>query len=150
MYIHWRMKGVRMSNTQLSKLYKITVRCKQRDDRPLPSAHHVQGRFKKTIFTDHSKAVLLLWIIFVIYVWCLPCFFVCSLQPCGHLLGNGSPLGSLVCDVSCVFVTFPCGVLVQEWYFIVSISDLCLLTYLAEANFPLDITISATPQLFLD
>ena len=28
----------------------------------------------------------------------MPCFLVCSLQPCGHLLGKGWPLGSLVCD----------------------------------------------------
>ena len=31
---------------------------------------------------------------------------------------------------SCVFVTFPCGVLGQVWYLIVSIPDLCLLPYL--------------------
>ena len=43
----------------------------------------------KNIFTDCSKAVLLLWIIFVVYVSCLSCFRVCSLQPCGHLLGKG-------------------------------------------------------------
>ena len=29
-------------------------------------------------FTDRSKAVLLLWIIYVIYVFCLSCFRVCS------------------------------------------------------------------------
>ena len=29
-----------------------------------------------------------------IYVLCLSCFRVCSLLPCGHLLGNGWPLGS--------------------------------------------------------
>ena len=29
----------------------------------------------------------------------------------------------------CVFVTFPCGVLDQVWYLIVSIPDLRLLTY---------------------
>ena len=29
----------------------------------------------------------------------------------------------------CVFVTFLCSVLGQVWYLIVSISDLCLLTY---------------------
>ena len=29
----------------------------------------------------------------------------------------------------CVFVTFPCGVLGQVCYLIVSIPDLCLLTY---------------------
>ena len=40
-------------------------------------------------FTDRSKAVLLLWIICVIYVLCLSCFRVCSLLPCGHLLGKG-------------------------------------------------------------
>ena len=32
---------------------------------------------------------------------------------------------------SCVFVTFPCGVLGQVWCLIVSIPDLCLLTYFA-------------------
>ena len=58
------------------------------------------------MFTDRSKAVLLLWIIFVIYISCLSCFLVCSLQPCGHLLGTGWPLGSLVYDVF-VFCHFP-------------------------------------------
>ena len=34
--------------------------------------------------------------------------------------GKGlKPVGSLVCDVTCVFVTFPCGVLGQVWYLIV-------------------------------
>ena len=31
---------------------------------------------------------------------------------------------------SCIFITFPCGILGQVWYFIVSIPDLCTLTYL--------------------
>ena len=35
---------------------------------------------------------------------------------------------------SCVFVTFPCGVLGQVWYLIVSIPDLCLLTYFERKN----------------
>ena len=35
---------------------------------------------------------------------------------------------------SCVFVTFPYGVLGQVWYLIVSIPDLCLLTYSDERN----------------
>ena len=30
---------------------------------------------------------------------------------------------------SCVFVIFPCGVLCQVWYLIVSIPDLCILPY---------------------
>ena len=37
-----------------------------------------------------------LWIICVIYVLCLSCFRVCSLLPCGHLLGKSWPLGSCV------------------------------------------------------
>ena len=68
-----------------------------------------------------------MWIIFVIYVSCLSCCLVCSLQPCGHLMGKDWPLGSLVCDVFLCFVTFPCGVQDQVWYMIVSIPDLCLL-----------------------
>ena len=63
---------------------------------------------------------------------CRSCFLVCSLQPCGHLLGKGWPLGSLVCYVLLCCVTFPCGVLGQVWYLIVSILDLCPLTYLKE------------------
>ena len=37
------MKAVRTSNIQL---YKIIVRCEQRDGPPRPSAHHVTGRLK--------------------------------------------------------------------------------------------------------
>ena len=57
-------------------------------------------------------------------------FLVCSLQPCGQLLGKGLPLGSRVCDVLLCFVTFPFGVLGQVWCLIVSIPYLCLLSYL--------------------
>ena len=32
---------------------------------------------------------------------------------------------------NCVFVTFPCGILGQMWYLIVSIPDLCRLSYFA-------------------
>ena len=30
---------------------------------------------------------------------------------------------------NCVFVTFPCGILGQVWYLIVSTRDICFLTY---------------------
>ena len=36
---------------------------------------------------------------------------------------------TLVCGVYCEFVTFPIGILGQVWYLIVSIPDLCTLTY---------------------
>ena len=35
----------------------------------------------------------------------------------------------LVGDVYCMFVTFPCGILGQVWYLIVSFLDLCRLSY---------------------
>ena len=56
-------------------------------------------------FTDRSMAMLLLWIVFVIHAscWCVLCCRVCSLHPCGHLLGKGWPLG---CSVCCVFLCF--------------------------------------------
>ena len=38
-----------------------------------------------------------------------------------------SPAGRVL--TSCVFVTFPCGILGQVWYLIVSIPDLCQLSY---------------------
>ena len=36
---------------------------------------------------------------------------------------------ALVGDFYCIFVTFPCGILGQVWYLIVSFPDLCLLSY---------------------
>ena len=66
----------------------------------------------------------------IIYVLCLSCFLVCSLQPCVHLLDKGYNLLVLFYVMfSCVFATFSCGALGQVWYLIVSIPDLCLLTY---------------------
>ena len=62
-----------------------------------------------------------------IYVSCLSRCLVCSLHPCGHLLGKGWSLGSLEYDVFLRFVTFPCGVLCQVWYLIVSIPGLLFL-----------------------
>ena len=54
---------------------------------------------------------------------------VCLLMPCSHLLGKSWPLGSRLwcfCDV----VTFPIGILGQVWCLIVSVPDLCYLSYL--------------------
>ena len=43
-------------------------------------------------------------------------------------------LWALVCDVYCDFVTFLFGILGQVWYFIVSISDHCCLSYFVRDN----------------
>ena len=51
---------------------------------------------------------------------------VCLYVPCGHLLGKGGPLGS---RLWCPTVSLSLGILGQVWYLIVSIPDLCTLTY---------------------
>ena len=57
----------------------------------LLSISHLSILLLSTCFlTDHSMAVLLLWISFVTYVSCLSCYLVVYLlQSCGHLLGKG-------------------------------------------------------------
>ena len=52
--------------------------------------------------TDHSEAELLYGSFFTL-CYCL----FCVLQPCGHLLGKGWPLGSSVCDVFLCICHFP-------------------------------------------
>ena len=42
---------------------------------------------------------------------------------------------ALVGDVYCIFVTFPCSILGQVWYSIVSFPDLCRLSYFFKINF---------------
>ena len=44
---------------------------------------------------------------------------------------------ALVCEVLLCFVTFPCGILGQVWYLIVSIPELCHLSYF---NFRIQLT----------
>ena len=41
--------------------------------------------------------------------------------------GKGLTSWLLFAMFNCVFVTFPCGILGQKWYLIVSIPDLCRL-----------------------
>ena len=62
-------------------------------------------------------------------VLCLLCVVrVCLYVLCGHLLGKGWPLGSRLWCLLWV-CHFPIGILGQVWYLIVSIPDLCTITY---------------------
>ena len=62
-------------------------------------------------------------------VLCLLCFVRAFLYVlCGHLLGKGWPLGSRLWCLLWV-CHFPIGILGQVWYLIVSIPDLCTITY---------------------
>ena len=53
---------------------------------------------------------------------------VCLYVPFGHLNGKGCPLGSRLWCLS-VSLLLSIGILGQVWYLIVSIPDLCALTY---------------------
>ena len=69
--------------------------------------------------------VLLLCVFFVFAM--LSCLFIAALwSPAGK---GASLLALLYVVLSCAFVTFQCGVLGQVWCLIVSIPDICLLTY---------------------
>ena len=43
--------------------------------------------------------------------------------------GKGLAFWLLFVIFNCVFITFPCGILGQVWYLIVSFLDLCRLSY---------------------
>ena len=80
------------------------------------------------ILTDRSKAVLLLWI-FLFYV-CL-CYIVLSVS-CSLVVTFWERvdfLALLYVIFSCVYVTFPYGILGQVCYFIVSVPELCVHHY---------------------
>ena len=61
-------------------------------------------------------------------VLCLSCFMsvhCCLVVTCLER----ADLLALVGDVYCIFLNFPCGILGQVWYLIVSFPDLCRLSY---------------------
>ena len=91
------------------------------------------------MFSDRSKAVLLLWIICVIYVLSIPDLcplsyfvFVMLSHLCVAALwspaGKGLTSWLLFVISNCTFVTF-FGILGQMWYLIVLNPDLCPLSY---------------------
>ena len=73
-------------------------------------------------------AVLLLWIDCV-FVSCVSHAFVsvccCLVVSCWKT----TVLLALIGSVYCIFVTFPCDIMGQVWYLIVSMPDLCRLSY---------------------
>ena len=66
--------------------------------------------------------------VFVLSCVCYVFVRVCLYLLCGHLLGKGWPLGSRLWCLLWV-CHFPIGILGHVWYLIVSIPDLCTLTY---------------------
>ena len=83
----------------------------------------------KMIFTDRSRAVLPLWIL--CYFMFRVCHAVLSVH-CSRVVTcwqRANLLAITYVMFSCVHVTFPCGVLCQVWYLIISIPYICLLHY---------------------
>ena len=77
-------------------------------------------------------------------VLCLLCFVrVCLYVLRGHLLGKGWPLGSHLWCLLWV-CHFPIGILGQVWYLIVSIPDLCNLTYFLDTRLEVKFKVTAT------
>ena len=65
---------------------------------------------------------------FCFCVLCFSCFRICSLLLVVTCWEKADIL-ALVGDVYCIFVTFPCGILGQVWFLIVTFPDLCHLFY---------------------
>ena len=81
--------------------------------------------------SDRWWSLLLCDLLFYVFVLSCVCYVfmcVCLNVLCGHLLGKGWPLGSRS-GVLLWACHFPFGILGQVWYLIVSIPDLCILTY---------------------
>ena len=83
---------------------------------------------KLTIFTDLSKVVLLLWIIYV-FMSCV--FYAFASVHCSLVVTcwERADLLALVGNVYCFLVTFSCGILGQLWYLILLFPDLCHPSY---------------------
>ena len=75
--------------------------------------------FVIVVFPDHTH---LLFFVLLCYM------HVCLLMPCGHLCYRADLL-AFVCDVLLLRYHFPIGIRGQVWSLIVSIPDLCPLSY---------------------
>ena len=78
------------------------------------------------------------------FVFSVPCVshafasvHCCLVVTCWERADLLAPVG----DVYCISVTFPCGILGQVWYLIVSFPDLCILSYFKYITSPLIVTL---------
>ena len=68
---------------------------------------------------DHLRYLCLVFVM-------LSCLLIAALS---SPAGKGLTSWLSIVMLNCVFVTFPCGILGQMWYLIVSFPDLCRLSY---------------------
>ena len=83
----------------------------------------------KSVRTRASSIASYLVLFCGTFVFCVSHAFVCVHCCLMVTCWERADLLALVGDVYCIFVTFPCGILGQVWYLIVSFPDLCRLSY---------------------
>ena len=86
---------------------------------------------------------MLIWLVFVMFSH----LFIAALW---SPTGKGPTSWLLFVVFNCIFVTFPCGILGQVWYLIVSIPDLCGLFYFKCAAYTSQIKKITTKDLAKD
>ena len=80
-------------------------------------------------FKGGTSSVDLLWVFYVLCLLCLcASVYMCLAVTCWER----ADLFALVCGVQLWVCHFPIGILGQVWYLVVSIPDLCTLTYFVE------------------
>ena len=91
LYVHSSIAIILMGKRELIVLFSLSSWCLVIVVWLFLAVSWVCLQFVIVVFPNrlHSKGVFLLWIIFAIYVSSLSCCLVCSLLPCGHLLGKG-------------------------------------------------------------
>ena len=86
-----------------------------------PCCNNVQFSLYNVLFVINDQ--ILLWMCFVIV------FYTLLSVPCGLVVTcwERDDLLALLCVmISCVFVTFPCGILGRVWYLIAWTPDICI------------------------
>ena len=98
---------------------------------------HFDQNVNKNNMIPFSKIFLLTVSLWIIRVICLVFVMLWRLLIAALRSPAGKGLISWLLFVmfNCDFVTFPCGILGQVWYLIVSIPDLCRLSLLMFINF---------------
>ena len=121
-----------MIRTKITKLHLSPISLHSASSVRIPSSVNNFRRFKPSsniFYWPFQGGTSFVDLLCFCSVLCLLCFVrVCLYVLCGHLLGKGWPLGSRLWCLLWV-CHFPIGILGQVLYLIVSIPDLCTITY---------------------
>ena len=110
LYVHFSIAIILMGKRELIALLNLSSWCLVMVERLFLTVPRGCLQFVIVVFPDHTHLLFL----------CLSCFTVWW-----STAGKGLTYWLLFVMFNCVSVTFPCGILRQVWYLIVSIPDLC-------------------------